>query len=116
EGGTRLTFKLNHRFTQPKFLLGKFRLSVAITKLPVKLGLSEDLQAAASVPAKDRNPKQIELLAKYYRGIDPELRKRQMAVAESRKPLPIDPHLKELQEKLALVGQPIPVDSRLAQL
>ncbi len=116
EGGTRLTFKLNHRFTQPKFLLGKFRLSVAITKPPVKLGLSEDLQAAASVPAKDRNPKQVELLAKYYRGIDPELRKRQVAVAESRKPLPIDPHLKELQEKLALVGQPIPVDSRLAQL
>src|SRR5581483_10967767 len=81
EGGTKITFKLNHRFTQPKFLLGKFRLSVAVAKPPVKLGLPEDLQAAVSAGEKERNPKQVELLAKYYRGIDPELRKRQVVVA-----------------------------------
>jgi hypothetical protein len=115
EGGTKLVFKLDQRFTQPKYLLGRFRLSVAVVK-PVKLGLSEDLQAAIAVPAKQRAAKQQELLAKYYRGVDAELRKRQQAVAESKKPLPIDPHLKELQEKLELVSKPIPVDSLLLQL
>ncbi len=118
EGGTRLTFKLTHQFRGNKvnFALGRFRISVAIAKPPFKLGLSEELQTVLAVPAKERDKAQLALLDKYYRGIDPELRKYQKAVADSKQPLPIDPKLKELREQLELVSRPVPPDGPLVQL
>jgi hypothetical protein len=89
---------------------------VAIAKLPVPLGLPEDLQAALSVPAAERDAGLQQLLAKYYRGVDSELRKSTVALAESRRPLPIDPKLVLLREQLEVVSRPVPPDSKLVQL
>lgn len=116
EGGTKLTFRLTFNFNQPSFALGKFRLSLCAAPGTLPLGLSEELQTVLAVPAKERDKAQVDLVAKYYRSVDKELRQRNVAVAESRKPLPIDPQLKELQETLELASKPIPLDSRLAQL
>ncbi|MBS0211311.1 MAG: DUF1553 domain-containing protein [Planctomycetes bacterium] len=116
EGGTKLQVRMTFNFTQPSFALGKFRLSVCVAPGTLPLGLSEELQAALAVTAKERDKATTDLVAKYYRSVDKELRQKQVAAAESRKPLPIDAQLKELQETLELVGKPIPLDSRLAQL
>ena len=45
---------------------------------------------------KNRGPQQ-EVLTKYFRSVEPELLKREQAVAASKQPLPIDPRLKELR-------------------
>ncbi|HWB00017.1 MAG TPA: hypothetical protein VG713_16065, partial [Pirellulales bacterium] len=116
EGGTKLTFKLQHNFKQENHVLGRFRISVAVAKPPLALGLSDDLLAAYRVPAASRTDAQKDQLAKYYRTIDADLRAKETAVAESRRPLPIDPHLKELRENLELVSRPVPLDGRLVQL
>ncbi|HEX4129312.1 MAG TPA: DUF1549 domain-containing protein [Pirellulales bacterium] len=116
DGGTKLTFKLSHTFRDPNYQLGRFRVSVTVAKGPHKLGMSDDLYAAISVPAKQRSKEQLAQLTKYYRGLDEDLREKEQAVRESKRPLPIDPHLLELREKLELVSRPVPLDGRLAQL
>jgi hypothetical protein len=116
EGGTRLQITMRFNFNRPEYLLRKFRISACVQKGPLPLGVSEELQSALAMPAGERDKAAQELLAKYYRAIDVDLRKSQAELAESRKPLPIDPKLKELQESLELESRPIPLDSRLAQL
>jgi WD40 repeat protein len=115
EGGTKLTFKLTHNF-QTNYLLGRFRLSVSLAKPPFKLGLSEDLLAIVRTDPKNRGPQQ-DILTKYYRSVEPELLKREQAVAASKQPLPIDPRLKELRDQVELlVSHPVPPDRLLKQL
>jgi hypothetical protein len=80
------------------------------------LSLSDELRAITAVEADKRTDLQKEYLLKFFKLTDPELKKKQDAVATAKKPLPIDPRLKELQESLALVSKPVPLDPTLAQL
>ncbi|HTU25294.1 MAG TPA: hypothetical protein VMF30_07855, partial [Pirellulales bacterium] len=115
EGGTKLTFKLTHNF-QTNYLLGRFRISVSLAKPPFEIGLPEDLLAIVRTDPKNRGPQQ-EVLTNYYRGIDPELLKRQAAIAAAKQPLAVDPQLKDLREQLDLLEKnPVPADRRLKQL
>ena len=116
EGGTTLRLTINQQFRQPNYVLGRFRVSVAVAKSPVPLGLPEDLQSLLAIAPASREAKQAEVVTKYYRTLDKELKDRQKALADSRQPLPPDPKLVELQEKLDLVSKPILMDGRLAQL
>jgi hypothetical protein len=75
----------------------------------------DDLLAIIRTPADQRGP-QAEVLTKYFRGIDPELRRLGQAVATAKQPRPIDPKLKELQDQVGLVSQPVPLDGKLKQL
>jgi WD40 repeat protein/mono/diheme cytochrome c family protein len=115
-GGTILTFVLHQQFDAPDFMLGRFRISVTTAPAPVGLSLAEELKGILTTPPEQRDAKQKDSLLKYFRAIDPELRQRQKALAESKKPLPMDPHLKELQERLEEVSRPVPLDAQLAQL
>jgi WD40 repeat protein len=116
EGGTQLSFRLLHSFRDAVYLLGRFRVSVAIAKLPVPLGLPEDLQSALAIPAAERDKAQQQQLTKYYRGIDSDLRTANTALAEARRPLPTDPKLVQLREQLELVSRAVPPDTKLMQL
>jgi WD40 repeat protein len=116
EGGTQLSIKLNHMFRGGTYVLGRFRISVAIAKSPVPLGLPEDLQAALSAPAAERGKAGQQLLSKYYASVDGDLRNAKTAIAESRRPLPTDPKLVQLREQLELVSRPLLPDSQLVQL
>jgi WD40 repeat protein/mono/diheme cytochrome c family protein len=111
-----LTFKLISQFQQPAFVPGRFRLSLATAKEPVGLSLSEELKAITAIAADKRDKAQQEALLKYVRIIDPELKRRQKEVADSRAPLPIDPQLKQLRESLEFLSKPLPEDALLAQL
>jgi WD40 repeat protein len=114
DGGTILTFTLRQTFDQPDYMLSRFRISLATES--VGLGLSDELRAILSVEAGMRVDAQKEYLLRYFKAVDPELKNKQKAVADAKKPLPIDPRLKELQESLTLVNKPVPLDAVLAQL
>ena len=114
DGGTILTFTLRQTYDQPDFMLSRFRISLAIETFG--LGLSDELRAIVAVDAGQRTDLQKEYLARFFKLTDPELKKKNEAVAAAKKPLPIDPRLKELQESLTMVSKPVPLDPGLAQL
>jgi WD40 repeat protein/mono/diheme cytochrome c family protein len=119
EGGALLTFTLSQQFqfgNLKNFQIGRFRLSVAATKPPVALGVSEDLQTILERPAAERDAKQKAVLAKYYATLDPDLKQKQDALSEARKPLPPDAKLVELKAVLADAEKPVQVDPKLLQL
>jgi WD40 repeat protein/mono/diheme cytochrome c family protein len=116
EGGTLLKVVLHHKFNQPNYVLGKFRISVAVEKTNVGLTLADEYLAIIATPADQRSTSQTEVLAKHYKAVDQEFRNLQAALGLASQPLPPDPRLVELQGQLELVSQPIPPDSRLLQL
>ena len=116
EGGTELKIVLHHKFGQPDYLLGRFRVSVAVDKTDVGLTLADEYRAIVSTPVAERTAQQTALLTKHFRSVDSEFISLQGALGVASQPLPIDPKLIELQGKLELVSQPIPPDGKLLQL
>ena len=116
EGGTQLKIVLHHKFNQPDYVLGRFRISVAVDKTDVGLTLADEYKAVVATPVAQRKPEQTALLAKHFKAVDQEFRNLQIALGVANQPLPVDPKLVELQGKLELVNQPIPPDGRLLQL
>lgn len=116
EGGTQLKIVMHHKFNQPDYVLGRFRISVAVDKTDIGLSLADEYKAVVATPAAQRTPAQIALLSKHFKAVDQEFRNLQAALGVANQPLPVDPKLVELQGKLELVSQPIPPDGRLLQL
>ena len=116
EGGTVLRFTLHQFHNAAKHRLARFRLAATAQKEPVGLSLPEELKSLLAKAAEERSDQERADLLKYYGAIDQELIKKQAALAESRKPLPIDPKLKSLQESLEIVSRPLPEDPTLVQL
>ncbi|MBC7820978.1 MAG: DUF1553 domain-containing protein, partial [Planctomycetaceae bacterium] len=116
EGGTQLKIVMHHKFNQPDYVLGRFRISVAVDKIDVGLTLADEYKAVVATPAAQRTAVQTALLAKHFKAVDQEFRNLQAALGVANQPLPVDPKLVELQGKLELVSQPIPPDGRLLQL
>lgn len=116
EGGSILSFTLQQNYNREGYTVGRFRISVAASPLPVGLSLPEDLRAAVAVDESKRSDAQKKLLVDYVRKIDPGYRERVRLVGEARQPLAPDPKLVELKAQLELVSQPVPEDLRLAQL
>ena len=116
EGGTLLVFRLEHRYPDNKHIVGRFRISV--TRAPKGFGLTYPGQVGAILaldPASRSEAQQAELLA-FQRSRDDEYRNKQVALAESRRPLPIDAGLVERQQRLATASLPVPEDAKLVQL
>ena len=89
-GGTKLTFKLHHKFAQV-WTLGRFRLSLTRGGKPIGLSLPEDFRAILATAPEVRTDAQKSLLTNYIRAIDPELRTKTAEIAASKTPLPVDP-------------------------
>ena len=116
DGGTLLTFFIHEQFGGRKYQLGRFRISVTTAKKPVGLSLADEYRAVLSTPAKDRTKEQQAAILKYIKAMDPEMIKRQKALADARKPVPEDPGVKERKETLGLVSRKVPLDPALARL
>jgi hypothetical protein len=114
--GAIFTVKLISQFVQPGFVPGRFRVSFATQKAPVGLSIAEEYKAILETPADKRTKEQKDVLTKYFRSVDDELRKRREAVAEAQKPLPVDPRLVELKNTADDLSRPIGEDERLVQL
>ncbi|MFM9962331.1 MAG: DUF1549 domain-containing protein [Planctomycetaceae bacterium] len=116
EGGTQLKIVMHHKFNQPDYVLGRFRISVAVDKTDVGLTLADEYKAIVATPTAQRTAPQTAVLAKHFKAVDQEFRNLQTALGVANQPLPVDPKLVELQGKLELVNQPLPPDGRLLQL
>jgi hypothetical protein len=116
DGGTQLKVLLHHKFGNPDYVIGRFRISIAVDKTDVGLGLSEEYKSILVTPVDKRSQAQSARLAKHFRSVDKEIRALNIALGVASQPLPPDPKLVELQGKLELVSQPIPPDVKLAQL
>lgn len=114
--GSLLTFTLDQQFNSNQHSLGRFRLSVTTSPAPLDFGVPEDVARILAVASGQRTDEQGRRLLAFFGSIDPELQKRQRALAAARQPRPIDPRLKELRETLARVTLPVPLDPKLVQL
>jgi WD40 repeat protein/mono/diheme cytochrome c family protein len=115
-GGTTLSFKLIHRYNGKLYMPGRFRLSVTRGATPVGLSLADELRAIVATAPEVRTKAQQEALLAYHRVTDPEYRRRQAEVAQSKATLPADPKIQQLRDALAQANKPVPLDPRLAQL
>lgn len=115
EGGTELHVTMAQRYGQ-KHNLGRFRLSVAVGQKDVGLTLPEDLATIVATPAPQRDQRQKDVIAQYFRQIDPEGQKLQADLAEARKPVPPDAELESLKAKLEAARAAVPDDVKLVQL
>lgn len=114
EGGGKLAFTFHHQFDDDHGL-GRFRLSVTTSKLPISKGLAPELAAALKVAADKRDDAQKAALLAHLRSINPELKQFTAAVEEAKKPL-VDARLVDLRKRLELAKQPVPIDPQLALL
>ena len=112
-----LTCFLDQEFADGMHTIGRFRISITTAERPVRLdGLPKNITDILAVKVDQRNDQQKAELLAYYRGTDGELKKREQAAVEARKPRAIDPQLQTLRDALAEVSKPLPVDPKLAQL
>ena len=82
-GGTLLTITLDQHFPDGKHLLGKFRLSASTAKRPVRLeGQPASIAKLLAIPPEKHSAAEKAELTKYYRSLDPELTRLQLAVAQ----------------------------------
>ncbi len=116
EAGQQIKVMMHHKFSQPDYVMAKFRISVAVDKPDVGLTLSDELRTILQTPVAERNEKQTAALSKVVRAVDTELKNLNQALAVANQPIPTDPGLVTLKEKLDLVSLPVPPDARLAQL
>lgn len=115
--GTVLHFDLKQLFNSKTHSIGKFRISVTNSPLPANLqGIPRNLAQVFSIPTAQRNAQQQNAALSYFRGVDGELKKRQTAVADSEKPLPVDPKLVQLQDNVKYAMEPVPRDATLVSL
>ena len=117
ESGTRLTLELHQVFNSGHHALGRFRITLTTAKAPLDFeGLPAEIASIVDRATATRTIDQRLALIEYFRSIDPELKKKKQAVAESKKPRPIDPKLKQLQDTLAYMQRPVPPDDRHEEL
>jgi hypothetical protein len=95
--GTVLTFALEQKFAGKEHNIGRFRLSVTSSPLPISLAsLPEDLAKALHADPAQRTPQQQALLRDRHRAQDARLPQLQRAVAEHA--VPADPRLMGAQD------------------
>lgn len=99
---SQLTFRLEQRFNQPQYLLGRFRLSVT-TSLDVqrRVVVPADLLAIVDAPAETRSDEQRTKLAAYYRSIAPALQPVRESIAQLEKSRPTIPTVPVMLELAA---------------
>jgi WD40 repeat protein/mono/diheme cytochrome c family protein len=117
DGGTTLTVLLHQQFQSGTHSIGRFRLSVTTSTTPILLEpIPDAIHKIVMTPRDQRSDEQSKTLVAFYRGIDKELQKRQMAVTLSKQPMPVDPQLTQLRERLAEASRPALIDPTVQQL
>ena len=116
EGGAVLKFTLDQQYTDRMHSIGKFRILVTTAQRPLKAGLPAEVVTILKVEEDQRTPAQQATLRQHYLRQDAEYAKRQSAVDEAKKPLPIDPKLKELEDDFTYASKPLAEDPLLVRL
>lgn len=113
--GSTLSFSLHQNY-DANHTLARFRVWVTTSRVPVDLGLPQNIAVILDLNQAQRSEEQNEMLLEYFVEIDPKSQEHKKKVAEAKKPRPVDPQLKELREKLSRVDVPIPAIPKLVRL
>lgn len=108
--GGMLKIVLNQQYPDGKHSLGRFRLSVTNAAPPLNFGIPTEILDVLSTLADQRNDKQKAALGAYFRTQDADVKAKEAALAEAKKPLPPDPKLEAINARLARAEQPFPMD------
>lgn len=96
-GKQRLIIQLSHKYSDPQYALGHFRLSFTTdTKLEPRLKVPGDILAI--IDSKERTPAQLQKLDAYYRTIAPTLKPTRDQIARLEKSKPKYPQLPIMEE------------------
>lgn len=94
-----LTFKLEHRHTQPGYNLARFRLSVTNDpRVLQRAAVPTDVLTIVDLPLEKRTPGQLAVLAKHYRTIAPATKALRDEIAKLEKSRPTAPTVPIMQE------------------
>lgn len=95
----RLTFRLEHRYSQPGFNIGRFRLSVTNDPRVIeRAAVPNDVLAILDTPPEKRTPEQSAKLAAYYRSQTPLLKPLRDEIAKLEQSRPKPPTVPVMQE------------------
>jgi hypothetical protein len=101
-GAIDLTVRLEHRYKEPGYTLGRFRLSVtADPKAPKRAELTDAVLAILDKAADQRSSEERAALAKHYRSITPALQPVRDEIARLEKSRPATPTLPVMVELAA---------------
>jgi hypothetical protein len=112
-GGSVITLKLLQK--RPNFQIGQFRVWYT-TDAHVSLGLPAEVADALKVVPEQRSAPQKAAITAYVRRTNLDGVKKDLALAQSRLPLPTDAGIIERRATLAKAEEPIPLDPKLVQL
>ena len=116
EGGAMLQFKMDQQYQDKMHTIGKFRISLTTSPVPVDYGMPKAILDILAIAADQRTDEQKQQLLDHFNEKDSKLQELKKALAEAEKPLPEDPQLKALQEALADRQKPLPEDPQLVRL
>ena len=99
EESFRLTVRLEQRYSLPRYLLGRFRLSATDSSAaPDQLTAPEKIREIVNGPAQDRTDEQDAKLSEYFHTVAPCLASRRARIAEIDKRRPKVPTVPVLEE------------------
>lgn len=99
DGPQRLTFRLEHRYNEPGFNIGRFRLSVTNdARVVERAALPQDVLAILDTPPDKRTGDQSAKLAAYFRSITPLLQSLRDEIARLEQSRPKPPTVPVMQE------------------
>lgn len=111
------TFILAQEYPDGQHSLGRFRISVTNSPRPITLqGLPKNIADILASAGEKRTDRQKAELFAYYRGADPELKRRREALAAARRPSPVDPKVQALRDALTEAGRLLAIDPDLLRL
>ncbi|MFV0443669.1 MAG: DUF1549 domain-containing protein [Planctomycetaceae bacterium] len=116
EGTSDLYFTLDQQYQGKDHTIGRFRISVTNSPLPIDFGIPESIRLIVETPAAERSDEQHAELREYRNASDANYQKLKAAVTEAEKPLPEDPKLVELRQRVTEAEQPVPIDPQMARL
>ncbi len=112
----KLKLTMMQNYQGNKFSLGRFRVSVTSSPAPLDFGLPKDITQILAIETDKRSEEQAETLREHFRKFDRKINELRDALAKAKKPLPEDPELKKREMKVAEKKKPIVVDPALTRL
>ncbi len=113
--GSTLTFTLHQNY-DANHVLGKFRIWVTTSQVPVEIGLPIDIASIVDISEDARSEDQRGKLLGYFTENDPGSQEHQKKVSDAKMSRPVDPGLLKLRKKLARVEVPTSPDPKLMRL
>ena len=115
--GSVIKFVMNQPYSDGKHTLGRFRISVTTAPRPIGLGgPPANIAAIFKIEPAKRDKKQTDVLTKFVRDNDAQLKGLQAAHSKFKTPHPMDPGEKQRIDTLAKANVAVPLDPDLVEL